>query len=62
MIYLLFILAILFYLVVKVKEAEERKKYKEHGLLKEIQKNWVLFVMLVPTFIFFLIKKRGTKL
>lgn len=54
-IYLLFILAILFYLVVKVKEAEERKKYKEHGLLKEIQKNWVLFVMLVPTFIFFLI-------
>ncbi|MBD5452812.1 MAG: sugar ABC transporter permease [Lachnospiraceae bacterium] len=36
-------------------EAEERALYKEHGIAKEFQKNWVLFIMLVPTFIYFMI-------
>lgn len=54
-VYILFILCLLSYLVIKIMEAEERKLYKEHGLIKEVQKNWVLFLMLVPTFIYFLI-------
>ena len=54
-VYILFVLAILAYLVIKVMEAEERKRFKEHGLLKEIRKNWVLFLMLVPTFVYFMI-------
>ena len=54
-IYILFVLSILFYVIVKIKEAEERKIYREHGILREIQKNWVLFLMLLPTFIFFMI-------
>lgn len=54
-VYILFVLALLSYLVIKVMEAEERKIYGEHGLLKEVQKNWVLFIMLVPTFVYFMI-------
>lgn len=43
------------YIYIKIVEKKEREKYKEHGLLGEIKKNWVLFVMLIPTFIYFLI-------
>lgn len=54
-VYILFVLALLAYLAIKVMEAEERRLYREHGLLKEVQKNWVLFLMLVPTFLYFMI-------
>lgn len=54
-VYILLILSILSYLVIKMMEAEERALYKEHGILKELRKNWVLFIMLIPTFIYFMI-------
>ena len=54
-VYILFIFSIFSYLAVKLMEAEERALYREHGILKEIRKNWVLFIMLVPTFLYFLI-------
>lgn len=54
-VYILLILSILSYLAIKMLEAEERALYKEHGILKEIRKNWVLFIMLIPTFIYFMI-------
>lgn len=54
-VYILFVLALLSYLVIKLMEAEERRIYGEHGLMKEVQKNWVLFIMLVPTFVYFMI-------
>lgn len=54
-VYILFILSVISYLAVKVMEAEERALYREHGMLKEIKKNWVLFIMLLPTFIYFMI-------
>lgn len=43
------------YAVIKVMERKERLLYHEHGFLKEVKKNWVLFLMLAPTFLFFLI-------
>ncbi len=43
------------YIFVKKLEKAEREKYREHGLLVELKKNWVLFVMLVPTFVYFMI-------
>ncbi len=43
------------YIYIKVLESRERKKYREHGLLVEIKRNWVLFVMLIPTFVYFMI-------
>ncbi len=55
LVYLLFLLALVAYLAIKVMEREERILYHEHGLLKELRKNWVLFLMLVPMFIYFLI-------
>ena len=54
-VYILLVLSLFSYITIKIMEAEERKLYKEHGLVKEIQKNWVLFLMLVPTFIYFMI-------
>ena len=54
-VYILLILSLLSYLAIKIMEAEERALYKEHGIAKEFQKNWVLFIMLVPTFIYFMI-------
>ncbi len=55
LVWLLLILALVSYLAIKVMEREERIIYHEHGLLKELRKNWVLFLMLVPMFIYFLI-------
>lgn len=43
------------YVYFKVIEKKEREKYKEHGFLKEFKKNWPLFLMLIPTFIYFMI-------
>lgn len=54
-VYIMLILSVISYLAVKIMEAEERALYKEHGIVKEIQKNWVLFIMLVPTFVYFMI-------
>ena len=54
-VYILLVLSVLAYLAIKIMEAEERALYKEHGIIKEIRKNWVLFIMLVPTFIYFMI-------
>lgn len=54
-IYLLAVLSIAGYIAVKLMERRERELYHEHGLIKEVKKNGILFVMLVPTFIYFLI-------
>lgn len=43
------------YVFVKKLEAEERLRYREHGLMGELKKNWPLFVMLIPTFVYFMI-------
>lgn len=47
--------AIAAYVVIKRMEARERVRCREHGLVRELQKNWVLFLMLVPIAVFFLI-------
>lgn len=49
------VLALAAYLVIKRMEARERKLYREHGLSKELKRNWVLFLMLTPTFLYFLV-------
>ena len=54
-IYLLAVLAAAACAVIKIMEKKERELYHEHGLVKEIRKNWILFLMLVPMFIYFLI-------
>lgn len=54
-IYLVAALSALSYGMIKRMEKRERLRYHEHGLLKELRKNWVLFLMLVPTFVYFLI-------
>ncbi len=41
--------------VIKKLEAPERARYKEHGFLKELRRNWVLFLLLLPAIAFFAI-------
>lgn len=54
-VYMVLLLSMISYISIKLLEAEERKLYKEHGILGEVKKNWVLFVMLIPAFIYFMI-------
>lgn len=49
------IISIVGFALVKRMQLTERALYHEHGLWKELKKNWILFLMLVPTFIYFLI-------
>lgn len=49
------LVALAAYLVIKKLEAAERIRCHEHGLVKEFRKNWVLFLMLLPVGIFFLV-------
>ena len=43
------------YLMSKRIEKRERELCREHGFAEEFRRNWVLFLFLVPCFIFFLI-------
>lgn len=54
-VYLLLVIDVLALVMIKIAESKERVLYKEHGLLYELKKNWVLFLMLVPTFFYLLI-------
>lgn len=53
--YVVLILNIAGFAVVKKMQLTERALYHEHGLWKELKRNRVLFLMLVPTFVYFLI-------
>lgn len=54
-VYLILVMNLIGFVIVKKMQKLERAMYHEHGLWKELKKNWVLFLMLVPTFIYFLI-------
>ncbi|MDR2648666.1 MAG: ABC transporter permease subunit [Clostridiales bacterium] len=41
--------------VVKVMDRRERTLQKEHGFFTEFRKNWILFIFLIPSFVYFLI-------
>ncbi|MFV0343244.1 MAG: ABC transporter permease [Anaerocolumna sp.] len=52
-IYLILIFSILGFVVIKKLEAPERAKYRQVGFFKEVRKNWVLFLLLVPAILYF---------
>lgn len=52
---LVLVIGIVGFALVKRMQLTERELYHEHGLWKELRRNWVLFLMLVPTFVYFLI-------
>lgn len=47
--------AIAAYVIIKRLESRERERCHEHGIVKEFRKNWVLFLMLIPVGVFFLV-------
>lgn len=55
LVYVEFAFSVTGYVMVKLMEAPERKLYREHGLATELKRNWPLFLMLVPTAVYFII-------
>lgn len=53
--YIILVISVVGFAIVKRMQLTERALYHEHGLWKELKKNWVLFLFLVPTFIYFII-------
>lgn len=43
------------YLSSKAMERKERILWHEHGFIEEVRRNWILFLFLVPCFVFFMI-------
>ena len=54
-VYILPILALAAFICLKALEKREMARCREHGFVVEFKRNWVLFLMLVPTVIFFMI-------
>ncbi len=50
--YIILVLSIVGYAAIKVLQRKERAYFHENGLWKELKKNWILFVMLLPTVIY----------
>ena len=53
--YLIMLLSIAGYACVTIMERRERIRNREHGFFEEVRRNWILFVFLIPCFIYFLI-------
>ena len=53
--YIALVLGAAAYVIIKIMERRERVLQKEHGFFVEFRKNWILFVFLVPCFIYFMI-------
>lgn len=54
-VYLVLVIAPAAYLISKRMEKQERILCHEHGFIEEFRRNWLLFVFLIPCFVFFLI-------
>ncbi len=54
-VYVSLIISIVGYLASKSMEKEERVIRREHGFIEEVRRNWILFLFLIPCFVFFLI-------
>ena len=54
-VYIVMALSMVGYLVSKTMERPERIVQHEHGFCKEFKKNWILFLFLVPCFVYFII-------
>lgn len=55
LLYLIIVMSIAGFALIKIMEAPERKFYQEPGFFKELKKNKVLFILLLPTLLFFAI-------
>jgi ABC-type polysaccharide transport system permease subunit len=53
--YISLILSVFTYAVIKLMEKKERAKLREHGFIEEFRRNWILFVFLIPCFIYFVV-------
>ncbi len=54
-VFIVLVLAVANLVIVKALEKTELKKYHDHGFFEEVRRNWILFVFLIPCFIYFLI-------
>ncbi len=54
-VYVILAVSVCGYCLSKSLEKRERVRCREHGFLEEFRRNWILFLFLVPCFVFFLI-------
>ena len=54
-VYVILVITLAVYVLIKAMEQREMKLYKEHGFLAEVKRNKVLFLMLVPAFVYLMI-------
>lgn len=54
-VYIVLLLSAAAYFLSKTLERRERVLYREHGFCKEFKKNWLLFLFLIPCFVYFII-------
>ena len=53
--YVIMVISIISYVCVTILERRERLIQHDHGFLKEFSRNWILFLFLIPCFIYFVI-------
>jgi len=53
--YLIMALTVAGYACASILEVRERILNREHGFIEELKRNWILFLFLIPSFIYFLI-------
>ena len=53
--YIVLVISAAAYAIIKIMERRERVLLHEHGFIMELRKNWILFVFLIPCFIYFMI-------
>lgn len=53
LLYLVMILSVIAFVLIKKMEAPERNHFKEHGFFKELKRNWLLFLLLIPAILFY---------
>lgn len=53
--FVVILLTIVSFIGIKIVEKRERKRTMQIGFCKELRRNWILFLMLVPAFVFFVI-------
>lgn len=55
LVYVVMVLSAVGYVISKIMEKPERALQHEHGFIAEFKRNWILFLFLVPCFVYFII-------
>ncbi|WFR55746.1 ABC transporter permease subunit [Anaerocolumna sp. AGMB13025] len=55
LLFVIIIISVAGFVLIKQLEAPERNRYKEPGFFLELKRNWILFVLLLPAILYFIV-------